>query len=52
MLHYHKKTRAGGHPAPTGIGWIDDQIAEIDTILDRGADRIGPLPVDWSTIRA
>lgn len=46
MLHYHKKTRAGGRPAPTGIGWIDDQIAEIDTILDRGADRIGPPPAN------
>ena len=41
MLHYHKKTRADGRPAATGIGWIDSQLAEIDTILDRGAARIG-----------
>lgn len=44
MLHYHKKTRETGRPAATGIGWIDSQIDEIDAILDRGADRIGPPP--------
>jgi hypothetical protein len=49
LLHYHKKTRDGGRPAATGIGWIDAQIGEIDTILDRGAAVIGSGPAERGT---
>jgi hypothetical protein len=52
MLHYHRKTNDGGRPAGTGVGWIDDQIGEIHTILDRGAAQIGSGPAERSTVGA